>query len=50
LTERVSSGRRVGFSTSGDDQQPKDDLWKWMVVACLCGLVAEVILLRWNRM
>jgi hypothetical protein len=50
LTERVSSGRRVGFSTTGDDQQPKDDLWKWMVVACLCGLVAEVVLLRWNRM
>jgi Aerotolerance regulator N-terminal/von Willebrand factor type A domain len=50
LTERVSSGRKVGFSTSGDDQRPKDDLWKWLIVACLCGLVGEVVLLRWNRM
>ncbi|MFO0942454.1 MAG: hypothetical protein U0930_17085 [Pirellulales bacterium] len=50
LTERVSGSRSVGFSTVGDDDRPRDDLWKWLIVACCFGLVAEVVLLRWNRM
>lgn len=50
LTERVSGSRSVGFSTVGDEDRPKDDLWKWLIVACCFGLVAEVVLLRWNRM
>ena len=50
LTERLSGTRPVGFSSSSDDERPKDDLWKWLIVACCFGLVSEVVLLRWNRM
>ncbi len=50
LTERISGQREVGFASAGSNEKPDDDIWKWMIVGCLFGLIAEIVALRFSRM
>ena len=50
LTKRIGGDRAVGFVTSDSDDENSDELWKWLVVGCLIGLIGEVLALRCNRM
>lgn len=50
LTKRIGGDRVVGFATSDSGDEKSDDMWKWLVVGCLLGLIGEVVALRWNRM
>jgi hypothetical protein len=50
LTKRVSGTRKVGFASNDRQSKNSDDIWKWLIVACLLGLVAEIGALRWTRM
>lgn len=50
LTERLSGGRDVGFASAETNEQGSDDLWSWLIAACLLGLIGEIAALRWNRM
>ena len=50
LTKRMGGDRIVGFAMSDSGDEKSDDIWKWLVVGCLFGLICEVMALRWNRM
>ncbi len=50
LTERVSGERSVGFASANSQNEKPDDLWKWLIIGCLLGLVAETLALRWSQM
>lgn len=50
LTQRLSGGREVGFASAETNEQGSDDLWSWLIAACLLGLIGEIAALRWNRM
>jgi len=50
LTKRIGGDRTVGFATSDSGAEKSDDIWKWLVVGCLFGLIGEIVALRWNRM
>jgi hypothetical protein len=50
LTERISGQRAVGFALAGSNEKPDDDIWKWLIVGCLFGLIAEIVVLRFSRM
>ncbi|MEZ6088981.1 MAG: BatA and WFA domain-containing protein [Pirellulaceae bacterium] len=42
LTGRMSGGRAVGYTSTESDAEQDDTLWNWLIVACLCGLFAEI--------
>ncbi len=50
ITERVSGEREVGYVSASSAENTGDDLWNWLIVACLCGLMGEVLTLRLSRM
>lgn len=50
LTERIAGKRAVGFTSSGSDDKPEDDVWKWLIVGCLVGLIGEIVALRFSNM
>lgn len=50
LTQRLSGGRAVGYANAETNEQGSDDLWSWLIAACLLGLIGEIAALRWNRM
>lgn len=50
LVERVSDQRSVGFSSSKSRDGESDSVWSWLIVACLLGLIAEIVALRVSRM
>lgn len=50
LTKRVSGSRKVGFASNDQQSKNSDDVWKWLIIGCLFGLVAEIGALRWARM
>jgi hypothetical protein len=50
LTERISGQREVGFASAGSNEKPEDDIWKWLIVGCLFGLIGEIVALRFSRM
>ncbi len=51
LVERVTDQRTVGFtSTKQQSQEKSDATWSWLIVACLLGLIAEIVALRFSRM
>jgi hypothetical protein len=49
LTQRISGTRRVGFASNETENKNTDDVWKWLIIGCLFGLLAEIATLRWNR-
>lgn len=49
LTDRMADGRHVGYSDPTDDESDRDDLWNWLIAACLLGLVGEIVALRLFR-
>lgn len=50
LTERVSGQREVGYVSAATAENSGDSLWNWLIVACLCGLMGEILTLRLSRM
>lgn len=50
LTERVSGTRTIGYASVDADDRESNDIWKWLVVGCLVGLIGEIVALRMNRM
>jgi hypothetical protein len=46
LTDRLAGGRDVKFRTGPRSDEPRDDLWTWLTLACLACVVAEVFCLR----
>ncbi len=50
LTTRIGGDRRVGFATVDSANDKSDELWNWLIVGCLLGLIGEIVALRWNRM
>ena len=50
ITERVSGEREVGYVSAASSENSGDDMWNWLIVACLCGLIGEVLTLRLSRM
>jgi len=49
LTEQTAGGRQVGYSDPAADESDRDDLWNWLIAACLLGLIAEITALRLFR-
>ncbi len=50
LTSRLSGTRKVGYATVESAESTTDQLWNWLILACLGGLVMEIAALRWSRM
>lgn len=50
LTERMNGTRMVGYASVQSEDQDSTDLWKWLIVGCLLGLISEIAALRLNRM
>ncbi len=50
ITEKVSGEREVGYVSAATAGSEGDSLWNWLIVACLCGLIGEVLTLRLSRM
>lgn len=50
ITQRVSGEREVGYVSAASSENSGDDIWNWLIVACLCGLMGEVLTLRLSRM
>jgi hypothetical protein len=49
LQGRLAGSRQVGFRDQSDSKQPEDQLWTWLIVACVLGLAGEIVVLRWFR-
>ena len=52
LTEEVLKGRlagtrSIGFRDAKSADQKSDQWWNWLIVACILGLISEIITLRW---
>jgi Aerotolerance regulator N-terminal/von Willebrand factor type A domain len=47
LQGRLAGSRQVGFRDQTDSNQPEDQLWTWLIVACVLGLASEIVVLRW---
>lgn len=45
MTERLSGGRDVNYHSALSDNEPRDDLWSWLAVACVCCALSEVLAL-----
>ncbi|MEZ6138119.1 MAG: BatA and WFA domain-containing protein [Pirellulaceae bacterium] len=50
LSKRMTGTRGVGFSSSQSPAEETDNTWSWFIVACLLGLIAEIVALRFSRM
>ncbi|MBI3861977.1 MAG: BatA domain-containing protein [Planctomycetia bacterium] len=46
MTDRLSGGRDVKFRSLRKDEDPRDNLWSWLAVACLGCVLAEVLSLK----
>ena len=46
MTDRLSGGRDVKYRSALRDEEPRDDLWSWLAVACLSCALMEVLGLR----
>lgn len=49
ITGRLAGSRAVGFRTTEDQDVSNDDLWSWLIVGCVMGLISEVLALGWFR-
>ncbi len=49
LISRIGTGRNVGYSDPTSDTDNTDQIWNWLIVACLLGLVSEIAMLRYFR-
>ncbi|HEX2475408.1 MAG TPA: hypothetical protein VHK01_11710, partial [Lacipirellulaceae bacterium] len=47
LQGRLAGSRAVGFRDQSDSNQPEDQMWTWLIVACVLGLAGEIVVLRW---
>jgi hypothetical protein len=47
LQGRLAGSRDVGFRDQSDSNQPEDQMWTWLIVACVLGLAGEIVVLRW---
>lgn len=47
LEGRLSGSREVGFRDQTDSNKPDDQMWTWLIVACVLGLAGEIVVLRW---
>jgi hypothetical protein len=47
LQGRLAGSREVGFRDQSDSNQPEDQMWTWLIVACVLGLAGEIVVLRW---
>jgi hypothetical protein len=46
VTGRLAAGRQVHFRSAINDEEPRDDTWIWLAVACVVCLLSEVGALR----
>jgi hypothetical protein len=46
MTDRLSGVRDVKYRSALRDDEPRDDLWSWLAVACLSCVLVEVLGLR----
>jgi hypothetical protein len=46
LETRLSGGRTVRFQSAADPDEPRDDRWVWLAVACMGCLIVELVALR----
>jgi hypothetical protein len=46
LQGRLAGSREVGFRDQTDSAQQEDQLWNWLIVACVLGLAGEMLVLR----
>ena len=46
VDDTTSGARPVGFRDARDGTDEKDHWWNWLLVACVLGLVCEVVALR----
>lgn len=49
LLGRLANGRAVGFRSSNDQHEEEDSIWNWLIVACLFGLMSEIVALRFFK-
>jgi len=47
LQGRLAGARSIGFRDAKSADQKSDQWWNWLIVACILGLVSEIITLRW---
>ncbi len=43
LTDRLAGDRDVNYRSALHPDDPRDDLWSWLAVACLCCALTEVL-------
>lgn len=46
VTGRLAGGRDVQYRSALHDDRPRDDLWAWLLVACVGCVIAEVVGLK----
>jgi len=49
IDNTTSGARPLGFRDARDAADDKDRWWNWLLVACVLGLVSEVLALRLFR-
>ena len=43
MTDRLAGGRDVRYRSAQRDDEPRDDLWSWLAVGCLCCALTEIL-------
>lgn len=46
MTDRLSGGRDVKFRAALREEEPRDNLWSWLALACLGCVLGEVLSLK----
>jgi hypothetical protein len=46
MTDRLSGGRDVKFRAALREEEPRDELWSWLALACLGCMLVEVLSLK----
>jgi hypothetical protein len=46
LQGRLAGSREVGYRSQADGAQQDDQLWNWLIAACVLGLAGEMLILR----
>ena len=46
LQGRLTGGRQVQYRDATSSERPRDDLWTWLLTACVGCMLAELLALR----
>lgn len=49
ITGKLAGTRAIGYRTTDSNDTHSDDVWSWLIVACLTGLISELFALGWFR-